>query len=114
MVIGVTTGFTRTLEIYGRRLPRHHGRAERLVLALGFSHPVDVDAAAGGVSFAVEGGDPHRRHRHRQGAGRRDRRPASARVRKPEPYKGKGIRYSDEVSGARLARPVKRRQEASK
>jgi large subunit ribosomal protein L6 len=94
MVTGVSTGFTRTLEIVGVGF-RATVKGDVVDLTIGFSHPVTVQAAGGG-----------------QGRGRQGRQaPASSRpiasllgkvaadirdFRPPEPYKGKGIRYSGE------------------
>ena len=52
-----------------RRLPRHAPGPDQLELALGFSHPVPVDAPEG-ITFEVPAPDPHHRQGHRQGAGR--------------------------------------------
>ena len=93
MVVGVTEGFSKELEIVGVGY-RAESQGQNLRLALGFSHPVTVPAPAG-ITFEV---------------------PAQTRVivksidkelvgqvaanirsiRKPEPYKGKGVRYADE------------------
>lgn len=94
MVVGVTTGFTKTLEITGVGY-RANLAGQRLNLALGFSHPVDV-VPPPGVTFAVEG-------QNRIVVSGIDKQQVGEtaaqirRLRKPEPYKGKGIRYSDEV-----------------
>jgi large subunit ribosomal protein L6 len=93
MVEGVTTGYRKTLEISG--VGYRAGRAgNRLTLQVGFSHPVEIWPPEG-VSFVVE--TPTRFHVlgiDKQLVGE-----IAARVRKirpPEPYLGKGIRYSDE------------------
>ena len=93
MVEGVTTGYRKTLEITG--VGYRAGRVgTRLTLQLGFSHPVEVMPPPG-ISFEVE--TPTRFHvvgHDKQLVGE-----MAARVRKirpPEPYLGKGIRYSDE------------------
>ena len=52
MVVGVTEGFTKELEISRRRLPRHGPGPDNLELALGFSHPVEVEAPEG-ITFEV-------------------------------------------------------------
>ncbi len=94
MVTGVTTGFTRTLEITGVGY-RASLAGTRLNLALGFSHPVDVVPHTG-INFVVEG-------QNRIVVSGIDKQKVGEtaaqirRLRKPEPYKGKGIRYSDEV-----------------
>ena len=94
MVTGVTTGFTRTLDITGVGY-RAALSGQRLTLALGYSHPVDVLPPVG-ISFAVEG-------QNRVVVSGIDKQMVGEtaaqirRLRPPEPYKGKGIRYSDEV-----------------
>jgi large subunit ribosomal protein L6 len=95
MVTGVTTGFERELEIVGvgyRAQPRGENQIE---LALGFSHPVFVNAPEG-ISFEVS--SPTRVmvrgiDKEKVGQVAADIR----RIRKPEPYKGKGVRYVGEV-----------------
>lgn len=94
MVTGVTTGFTKTLEISGVGY-RAQKTGAGLTLAVGYSHPVEI-AAPIGIEFTVE--SPTRiviGGIDKQAVGEVAAR--IRRVRKPEPYKGKGIRYSDEV-----------------
>ena len=94
MVVGVTTGFTRTLDITGVGY-RATMAGQRLNLALGFSHPVDVMPPAG-ISFALEGAN----RIVVSGIDKQQVGETAAQIRRlrpPEPYKGKGIRYSDEV-----------------
>jgi large subunit ribosomal protein L6 len=94
MVTGVTAGFTKELEIVGvgyRAAARGPGSLE---LALGFSHPVVVDAPDG-VTFEVP--TPTRIivkgiDKEKVGQVAADIR----KLRKPEPYKGKGVRYLGE------------------
>jgi len=93
MVVGVTTGFTKGLEISGVGY-RAQLQGTKLVLALGYSHPVEVDPPAG-VSFQVE--TPTRVAV--VGADKELVGQTAAYIRsrrKPEPYKGKGIRYAGE------------------
>ncbi|HEX6654832.1 MAG TPA: 50S ribosomal protein L6 [Candidatus Limnocylindria bacterium] len=93
MVVGVTDGFTRGLEISGVGY-RAQLQGQKLVLALGFSHPVEVDAPAG-IEFRVE--TPTRLAVF--GADKELVGQTAAYIRsrrKPEPYKGKGIRYAGE------------------
>jgi large subunit ribosomal protein L6 len=93
MVTGVTDGFTRRLEVNGVGY-RAAVSAGNLVLQVGFSHPVLVPAPRG-ITFAVQAnaitvsgadkelvGEIAAQIRH---------------VRPPEPYKGKGIKYAEEV-----------------
>lgn len=92
MVVGVTTGFTKTLEVQGVGY-RAQMQGSTLHLALGFSHPVIVPPPAG-ISFAVEGPRIHVQGIDKEQVGQ-----VAANIRKlrpPEPYKGKGIRYSGE------------------
>ncbi len=94
MVTGVTEGFSKELEIVGvgyRAAPKGPSSLE---LALGFSHPVHVDAPDG-VSFEVP--SPTRIivrgiDKEKVGQVAADIR----KIRKPEPYKGKGVRYAGE------------------
>ena len=94
MVTGVTDGYRKTLEIVGvgyRVQPKGQG----IELALGYSHPIQVDAPDG-ISFAVE--SPTRLTV--SGIDKQKVGEVAANIRKlrkPEPYKGKGIRYSGEV-----------------
>jgi large subunit ribosomal protein L6 len=93
MVVGVTTGFTKGLEISGVGY-RAQLQGPKLVLALGYSHPVEIDPPAG-ISFQVE--TPTRLAV--VGADKELVGQTAAYIRsrrKPEPYKGKGIRYAGE------------------
>ena len=93
MVTGVTSGFTKNLEISGVGY-RAQLQGDNLVLALGFSHPVEV-VPPEGISFTVE--TPTRLAV--TGADRELVGQVAAAIRarrKPEPYKGKGIRYAGE------------------
>lgn len=94
MVTGVTTGYTKELEIVGVGYRATAPNDQHLDLALGFSHPVSMEAPEG-IRFTVpvptrvvvEGND---KQRVGQVA-------ANIRaLRKPEPYKGKGVRYLGE------------------
>ena len=92
MVIGVTDGFTKTLEVLGVGY-RAQMQGSNLQLALGFSHPVIV-APPEGITFAVEGPRVNITGIDKERVGQ-----VAANIRKlrpPEPYKGKGIRYSGE------------------
>ena len=94
MVVGVTDGFTKELEIIGVGYRATAKGAETLDLALGFSHPVEVKAPAG-VTFEVP--TPNRidvkgSDKELVGQVAADIR----KLRKPEPYKGKGVRYLGE------------------
>lgn len=92
MVTGVTTGFTRTLEVQGVGY-RAQMQGSNLQLALGFSHPVIVNPPPG-ITFAVEGPRIHVQGIDKERVGQ-----VAANIRKlrpPEPYKGKGIRFLGE------------------
>jgi large subunit ribosomal protein L6 len=94
MVVGVTDGFSKTLEIVGTGY-RVQAKGKDLEFALGFSHPVPV-VAPDGISFAVE--SPTRFvvsgiDKQKVGEVAANIR----KIRKPEPYKGKGVRYAGEV-----------------
>ena len=94
MVQGVSEGFTKELEIVGVGYRAAAAGPRRIDLQLGFSHPVAVDAPEG-ITFEVP--QPTRivvRGFDKQLVGQvaADIR----KLRKPEPYKGKGIRYADE------------------
>jgi large subunit ribosomal protein L6 len=94
MIIGVTDGYTKTLEISGTGY-RVALAGNTLEFALGFSHPVKVDAPSG-ISFTVE--TPTRFQV--SGIDKQLVGEVSANIRKlrkPDPYKAKGIRYQGEV-----------------
>ena len=93
MVIGVTDGFTRQLEIHGVGY-RAEAKGKTLVLSLGYSHPVEM-AVPEGLSVAVE----NQTLVSISGTSKQRVGEFAANVRKvrsPEPYKGKGIRYAGE------------------
>ncbi|MBV9484887.1 MAG: 50S ribosomal protein L6 [Frankiaceae bacterium] len=94
MVVGVTEGYSKTLEIVGTGY-RVQAKGSDLEFALGFSHPVLVKAPDG-ISFAVEA--PTRFVV--SGIDKQQVGEVAAnirKIRKPEPYKGKGVRYAGEV-----------------
>src|SRR5436305_479515 len=94
MVVGVTEGYTKTLEIVGTGY-RVQARGADLEFALGFSHPVVVSAPEG-VTFAVE--TPTRFSV--SGIDKQQVGQVAAnlrRLRRPDPYKGKGVRYQGET-----------------
>ena len=94
MVEGVTDGYEKRLEIQGVGY-RAQLKGKALELALGYSHPVTVQAPDG-IEFEVPQPTEVDRRGHRQAARRRDRRRSIRKRRPPEPYKGKGIRYAGE------------------
>lgn len=94
MVIGVTEGYAKTLELVGVGY-RAQLQGKKLVMNLGFSHPVEVEPVEG-VSFEIV--TPNKLivrgiNKETVGAVAADIRT----WRKPEPYKGKGIKYENEV-----------------
>jgi large subunit ribosomal protein L6 len=94
MVIGVTDGFSKTLEIVGTGY-RVQAKGSDLEFALGFSHPVNIPAPDG-ITFEVQA--PTRfvvRGIDKQQVG--EVAANIRKLRKPEPYKGKGVRYQGEV-----------------
>jgi large subunit ribosomal protein L6 len=94
MITGVTEGYTKTLEIVGVGY-RVQARGSDLEFALGFSHPVPVKAPEG-ITFTVEA--PTRLRV--TGIDKQLVGEVSAKIRKirkPDPYKGKGVRYQGEV-----------------
>ncbi|MCX7620050.1 MAG: 50S ribosomal protein L6 [Acidimicrobiales bacterium] len=94
MVIGVTEGFRKDLDIVGVGYRATAKSPTQLELALGFSHPVVVDAPEG-VTFET----PTPTHIGVMGIDKELVGQVAANIRsirKPEPYKGKGVRYRDE------------------
>lgn len=94
MVLGVSEGFTRTLELVGVGY-RAAKSGKGVTLSLGFSHPVEITPEEGieidvpnQTTLVIKGID-----KERVGQVAAEIRA----IRKPEPYKGKGIKYSDEV-----------------
>lgn len=93
MLVGVTDGFTKNLELIGTGY-RAAKQGDKLVLSLGFSHPIEFHSPPGvkveveaNTKIAITGID-------KQLVGQ-----VAANIRAfrpPEPYKGKGVRYSDE------------------
>jgi large subunit ribosomal protein L6 len=101
MVEGVTNGYEKRLEIQGVGY-RAQLQGNKLVLALGFSHPIEMEAPAG-IEFEVP--QPTRivvRGISKQVVGE-----VAANIRKqrpPEPYKGKGIRYEGEYVARKVGK----------
>ena len=94
MVVGVTTGFVKNLELVGVGY-KAGKQGTKLVLNVGYSHPVEFDAPEG-IEFDVPAPTQISvKGMSKEAVGQmaaviRD-------VRRPEPYKGKGIRYAGEV-----------------
>jgi large subunit ribosomal protein L6 len=94
MIVGVTDGYSKTLEISGTGY-RVVAAGNSLEFALGFSHPVKIDAPAG-ITFTVE--TPTKLHV--SGIDKQQVGEVAAnlrKLRKPDPYKAKGVRYSGEI-----------------
>ncbi len=104
MVVGVTEGFTKTLEINGVGY-RASKAGKKLTLNLGYSHPVEMedpeglDSAVDGNKIVITGIDKERVGQY--AAEIRDK-------RRPEPYKGKGIKYADEVIRRKVGKTGKK------
>ncbi len=93
MVVGVSAGFTRNLQINGVGY-RAAMQGNKLVLNLGFSHPVEMDVPAGlsvsvenNTTIVISGADKQLLGQFASEV--RGKRP-------PEPFKGKGVKYADE------------------
>jgi large subunit ribosomal protein L6 len=94
MVVGVSEGFRKTLELVGVGY-RAKAAGKGLEIALGYSHPVIIDEVEG-ITFTVDGGTKI----HVDGISKEIVGQVAADIRSkraPEPYKGKGVKYSDEV-----------------
>src|SRR3954449_6458379 len=93
-IVGVTQGYTKGLEVVGTGY-RVAQKGSSVEFALGFSHPVLVEPPAG-ITFTVEGNN----RLTVSGIDKQAVGEAAAnirKIRKPEPYKGKGVRYAGEV-----------------
>jgi large subunit ribosomal protein L6 len=94
MVTGVTEGFSKTLEVNGVGY-RAQKQGKKLILTVGYSHPVEMEEPAG---ITIDVPAPNQiivRGIDKQAVGE-----VAAKIRRtrpPEPYKGKGIKYADEV-----------------
>jgi large subunit ribosomal protein L6 len=92
-ITGVTAGYSKGLEVVGTGY-RVQARGANIEFALGFSHPVVVEPPAG-ITFTVEGNN-------RLTVSGIDKQAVGEtaanirKIRKPEPYKGKGVRYAGE------------------
>ena len=105
MVHGVTEGYEKVLEVNGVGYKAHkHGK--KLVLSLGYSHPVEMEDPEGLESvvdgqnkIVIKGIDKEKVGQY--AAEIRDK-------RRPEPYKGKGIKYADEVIRRKVGKTGKK------
>ena len=104
MVIGVTEGYTKVLEVNGVGY-RAAKQGKKLVLSLGYSHPVEMEDPEGleskvdGNTITVSGIDKEKVGQY------------AAEIREkraPEPYKGKGIKYADEVIRRKVGKTGKK------
>jgi large subunit ribosomal protein L6 len=105
MVLGVSAGFSKELDIVGVGYRATAQGPNKLELALGFSHPVHVDAPAG-ISFEV----PVPTKIIVKGIDKELVGQVAAnirKIRKPEPYKGKGVRYANEVVRRKAGKAAK-------
>lgn len=103
MVYGVNTGWAKELELVGTGY-RAEVQGTTLVLSVGYSHPVKIEAPKG-ISFRVE-----KTFITVEGADKELVGQISANirmVRPPEPYKGKGIKYKDEVIRRKAGKAAK-------
>ena len=104
MVVGVSEGYTKTLEVNGVGY-RAAKQGNKLVLSLGYSHPVEmvdpegISSAVDGNKIVVSGIDKEKVGQY--AAEIRDK-------RRPEPYKGKGIKYADEVIRRKVGKTGKK------
>ena len=104
MVIGVTAGYEKTLEVNGVGY-RASKSGNKLTLNLGYSHPVEMidpeglEAVVDGNKIIVKGIDKEKVGQY--AAESRDK-------RRPEPYKGKGIKYADETIRRKVGKTGKK------
>ena len=93
-IVGVTEGYAKSLEVVGTGY-RVQAKGSSVEFALGYSHSITVDPPAG-ISFEVEGNNKlHVRGIDKQAVG--EVAANIRKLRKPEPYKGKGVRYAGET-----------------
>jgi len=93
-IVGVTQGYSKGLEVVGTGY-RVQAKGESVEFALGFSHPVTVNPPAG-ITFTVEGNNKLTVSGiDKQAVG--EVAANIRKIRKPEPYKGKGVRYAGEI-----------------
>ncbi|HLD50829.1 50S ribosomal protein L6 [candidate division WWE3 bacterium RIFOXYC1_FULL_40_10] len=105
MVEGVTRGYTKKLELIGVGYRAKQSGNDGVSLTLGFSHPIEFKAPAG-VTIKVE----DNQHVIIEGADKQKVGEVAATLRKykkPEPYKGKGIKYENEVVRRKAGKAAK-------
>ena len=104
MVVGVNEGYTKTLEVNGVGYKAAKA-GKKLTLSLGYSHPVEMEDPEG-IETKVEGNKIVVSGINKEKVGQ-----YAAEIRekrKPEPYKGKGIKYSDEVIRRKVGKTGKK------
>ena len=104
MVVGVSQGFSKVLEVNGVGY-RATKQGNKLVLALGYSHPIEMIDPEG-LESKVEGNKITITGIDKQAVGQ-----YAANIREkrgPEPYKGKGIKYSDEIIRRKVGKTGKK------
>ena len=104
MVVGVSEGYTKTLEVNGVGY-RAAKQGKKLTLNLGYSHPIEMEDPEG-ITSTVDGNKIIISGINKEKVGQyaaeiRDK-------RRPEPYKGKGIKYSDEVIRRKVGKTGKK------
>ena len=105
MIVGVSEGFTKDLDIVGVGYRCQAQGPDKLEILVGYSHPVIVNAPAG-ITFEV----PSPTRISAKGADKQLVGQVAAdirKIRKPEPYKGKGIRYANEVVRRKAGKSAK-------
>lgn len=103
LIVGVTEGFQKQLEINGVGY-KANASEKKLVLNVGYSHPVEFDLPEG-IEAKVEGNVITISGINKQQVG--EVAANIRKVRKPEPYKGKGIKYIDEVIIRKVGKAAK-------
>ena len=104
MVVGVTEGYTKELEVNGVGY-RAQKQGKKLILSLGYSHPVEMEDPEG-IETKVDGNKIIVSGISKEKVGQ-----YAAEIRekrKPEPYKGKGIKYADEVIRRKVGKTGKK------
>ena len=104
MVVGVSEGYTKTLEVNGVGY-RASKAGNKLTLNLGYSHPIEMEDPEG-ITSTVDGNRIVISGISKEKVGQyaaeiRDK-------RRPEPYKGKGIKYADEVIRRKVGKTGKK------
>ena len=104
MVVGVTEGYTKTLEVNGVGY-RVQKQGKKITLHLGFSHPVEMEDPEG-IESTVDGNKIIIKGIDKEKVGQYA---ANIRIKRaPEPYKGKGIKYEDEVIRRKVGKTGKK------